>query len=285
MELRGRSESARGERSPLGGTVRRGVQKAQAPPWVLVAERSPALLTRIGLALQRDGFRVELCVHGAELLERLADGLLDPAGPVRPDLIIAGVRLEGWSGADLAASLRADGWTTPILLTAEPGARARTRHGRDKGRTLVFEVPFEMDDLRTAVFVLLGSRPRPPRLRVLPWTEEGPDRRRHPRLAVDMAVEEFLAGRHLTQRCLDLSAGGLFLTASASPQLGSVLTRKLTLPGDEGTLWVRGEVVHRRHGAGRRGVGVRFVEIREPDRARIARFVARGRGQRSRPSL
>jgi hypothetical protein len=105
---------------------------------------------------------------------------------------------------------------------------------------------------------------------------DGPTR--SPRRRVDLPVEEFLSGQHLTQRCTEIGPDWLFLTGSAAPHLGRVLTRRFVLPDGGAAIWVRGEVVHCSDDPARPGVGIRFVEVQEDDRARIARFVAEGDG-------
>lgn len=75
----------------------------------------------------------------------------------------------------------------------------------------------------------------------------------------------------------NISEGGLFVVTYQPHRVGDVITVRFTLPGVERTLEARAEVRWVREGAPDRdvapGLGVRFVELADDDRACIERFV------------
>jgi DNA-binding response OmpR family regulator len=123
---------------------------------VVVAHSDPELLGRITTALSRDGYRVCSTPDGLDLLDWLADTMLESGR--RPGLIVAELSLPGRRGLDLLADLRFAGWSTPFILVARRGERDLAAHARRLGSAVVFESPFDIDDLRTAVAILLDQQ-------------------------------------------------------------------------------------------------------------------------------
>lgn len=110
----------------------------------------------IAAQLRWDGCNVLEASDGIELLEHIADSLLREHRPRRPDLIIAEVNLSGRRGIDMLADLRLEGWDTPFVLTATDQDHALADEAMRLGPVFVFGVPFDVDDLRTAVVLLLS---------------------------------------------------------------------------------------------------------------------------------
>ncbi|MFH1807708.1 MAG: PilZ domain-containing protein [Pseudomonadota bacterium] len=81
---------------------------------------------------------------------------------------------------------------------------------------------------------------------------------------------------HLMQ-ARDLSAGGCFLATDERMGEGSLLTLRLSLPGERG-MTVLGRVIRNQVGLRplkRPGVAIEFLDIRPSDRARVDGYVGR----------
>jgi DNA-binding response OmpR family regulator len=75
-----------------------------------------------------------------------------PLGP--PDAIIMDVRMPGYSGIHILAALRAAQWSTPVILITAFGDARVHEEGARLGAAVVFDKPFDIDDLRTALLNL-----------------------------------------------------------------------------------------------------------------------------------
>jgi CheY-like chemotaxis protein len=99
------------------------------PPRLLVAHHDPARRFALMGGIGREGYIVAQAADGAEVLEHLANGLLDPFRPWVPDVIVTQSNLPLRSGLDLLADLRHEGWVTPFVLLCganEPRAKRTT---------------------------------------------------------------------------------------------------------------------------------------------------------------
>jgi CheY-like chemotaxis protein len=123
---------------------------------ILIAEDDPEMRDLVAAVLEADGYQVEAVSDGAQLLERLADAYLRAA--LAPyDLIITDHRMPRVHGMEVLRGLSGAGGPQVILMTAFGGADLR-RQARHLGAVAVFDKPFELDDLRTAVdFALSGD--------------------------------------------------------------------------------------------------------------------------------
>lgn len=105
---------------------------------------------------------------------------------------------------------------------------------------------------------------------------ENPDRRGSDRVDIEMWVEESRERETYFQRCTNLSAGGLFLDRTIPHPVGTVVRLRFTLPDHGAPIETRGEIVNAADGE-RLGMGVKFLDLSEDLRARIAAFVAQGK--------
>lgn len=129
------------------------------PPCILLAEDNAEMRKFLGAELRKDGYEVIEASTGSELVDLIADHLLYPVTRPAIDLIIADLRMPGFTGMEILGALRAEEWVTPfILMTAFGGDEVRAEALR-AGAAAVFDKPFEMDDLRTAVVNLVGRVP------------------------------------------------------------------------------------------------------------------------------
>ena len=103
-------------------------------------------------------------VDGAELLELLQGA----AGSLRPNVVVADVRMPRLSGLGVLAALQRAGWTVPVLLMTALVDESVQTVARRMGAIGVLRKPFETHDLLIAVAkagALLERSPssRPPR--------------------------------------------------------------------------------------------------------------------------
>jgi two-component system, response regulator, stage 0 sporulation protein F len=133
-------------RLPLGG---RGT--------VIISHSDAALCARMAAELSTDGYRVHTTGDGIQLLERLSEEMLG-ARAQEPTLIIAEIDLPGRKGIDILADLRYAGWAVPFVLTTRKQDSKLVKDAVKLGMVAVFEEPFEMEDLRTAVPFLMERK-------------------------------------------------------------------------------------------------------------------------------
>jgi CheY-like chemotaxis protein len=139
-----------------------GETMSERPANVLLGEDDPELRSLLADMLRRDGHAVTEAKDGAELLEHVA-GTLDDSGELSTvDLIVSDIRMPGWTGMEILENLRhVDCWAPVILITAFGDPDTHEMAGR-LGAVAVFDKPFDIDDLRTAVLNALARSPQGP---------------------------------------------------------------------------------------------------------------------------
>lgn len=136
-------------------TGRPHLRIVRAPSRILIAEDDDEMRSVVAQTLRHDGYQVVEAQDGEELLSFLLSN--DVASHDAIDLIVSDVRMPGISGVDMLETLRAADDTTPvILMTAFPDDLMR--HRADNLRAMLFDKPFDLDDLRVAVAALLHER-------------------------------------------------------------------------------------------------------------------------------
>jgi CheY-like chemotaxis protein len=134
---------------------------------VVIAHSDPGIRTLLAAVLKKDGYCVFKVTDGIELLEWLADRLLDDKAPGMPDIIVAEINLPGRRGIDILADLRGSGLSTPFIFTVRPEDDAMTANARRLGSVAMFQTPFDIDDFRTSAFYF-----SPPRQALLPLQDK-----------------------------------------------------------------------------------------------------------------
>jgi uncharacterized protein (TIGR02266 family) len=101
----------------------------------------------------------------------------------------------------------------------------------------------------------------------------GHERRRHPRLAIAIAVDFSSADNFYTAKTRDISLGGLFINTEIGMPIGSEITVQLELLGVPHS--VACEVVWTLvdHQDRPCGLGLRFLELPGPTKVAIERFM------------
>jgi len=133
--------------------------KGKRPIRVMLAEDDADLRRLLACILRKDGYEVIEVKDGTELVDQMASSLLD-VGSLEPiDLLISDIRMSGWTGLQVLASIRDTDWAFPvILITGYRDSIALTEASR-LGATAGFLKPFAINDLRTAVLNYLPSSP------------------------------------------------------------------------------------------------------------------------------
>lgn len=121
---------------------------AKEPRRVLVAEDDAGIRAMLCAALSGDGFEVLAVGNGVELLDRLQRGWRDRRPP---DLVVVDERLPGLSALSVLSDLRFRHRPTPFILITAYGTPELRARARALGAVAVFDKPFDLDDLRTAV--------------------------------------------------------------------------------------------------------------------------------------
>ena len=124
------------------------------PARVLLAEDDDEMRQMLEAELRADGYEVFAVNDGTEMLEALSEVSRLPFAA--PDVIVMDVRMPGYSGLHILAALRAADWTTPVILITAFGDVRLHREAAKLG-AVVFDKPFDVDDLRTALLNLTGS--------------------------------------------------------------------------------------------------------------------------------
>jgi len=124
---------------------------AVPPPRVILAEDDREMRTMLAESLRRDGYQVIEAADG-----RALDALIRSSFYATPqgepvDLIVTDVRMPGCSGLSVLEAVREARWAIPVILITAYGDEATHEAARRLGVTAIFDKPFDVDDLRTAV--------------------------------------------------------------------------------------------------------------------------------------
>ena len=122
------------------------------PPRILVAEDDPEMRRILVEALTKDKYEVTDLPDGGRLLVELAHEV--GAQYAHIDLIVSDIRMPVCSGLQILEALRTAQCHTPIILMTAFGDD-ETRAKAGLLGALLFDKPFELDDLRTAIVSLL----------------------------------------------------------------------------------------------------------------------------------
>ena len=123
-----------------------------APPRVLVAEDDLEMRRLVVEALRGDGYEVHEAADGGRLLVQVTAQYHHANAEV--DLIISDIRMPICTGLQILEGLRDAHWTVPVILMTAFGDDA-TRARAEALGAILFDKPFAMDDLRTAVLNLV----------------------------------------------------------------------------------------------------------------------------------
>jgi DNA-binding response OmpR family regulator len=116
---------------------------------IILAEDDHEMRDMLAMSLRKDGYDVTLAKDGSELLARLAFQEFD--------VVVSDIRMPGCNGMSVLEGLRDARWTMPIILMTAFGD-AETRARVESNDAVLFDKPFDVDDLRTAIMNLVHGR-------------------------------------------------------------------------------------------------------------------------------
>ena len=125
---------------------------------IILAEDDSEMRELIATSLQKDGYQVTIAKDGGELLARLAFQEFD--------VVISDIRMPVCSGTHVLDGLRDARWTVPVILMTAFGDEETRAHVESRD-AILFDKPFDVDDLRTAVMNLVHDRKTLELLRVV----------------------------------------------------------------------------------------------------------------------
>ena len=105
--------------------------------------------------LRTDGFDVEEMADGSQLLLRVVHSLLPRSSSTALDLLVSDVRMPFFSGLDVLRKLRANHWSTPVLLMTAFGEPSLGLQVQNLN-ALLLNKPFAPFSLKVAVRQLLS---------------------------------------------------------------------------------------------------------------------------------
>lgn len=111
--------------------------------------------------LRADGYEVVELSDGGRLLVDIAARVKEGVDGDSVDLIVSDIRMPICSGLQILEVLRLARWQTPVILMTAFGDKATRKHAEEL-LAVLFDKPFDMDDLRAAVADLLPRRPPDP---------------------------------------------------------------------------------------------------------------------------
>ncbi|MDB4965956.1 MAG: hypothetical protein JWN44_1645 [Myxococcales bacterium] len=101
------------------------------------------------------------------------------------------------------------------------------------------------------------------------------ERRQGSRVPVQIWVEESTDRELYFQRSANLSAGGIYLENTIPHPVGTRVTLRFNLPGDDQKLEIKAEVVGAIAGEEELGMGLKFLDLADGESERIRRYVER----------
>ena len=128
------------------------------PTSVLLAEDDPEMRRMLSARLRRWGLSVIEAEDGTHLAA-LIDSLVvrrSATAPFTIDLVISDVRMPGASGLEILSLLRAHDPMIPVILMTAFGGADLHAEAERLGADAVFDKPFDIDDLCTAVVNLVS---------------------------------------------------------------------------------------------------------------------------------
>jgi DNA-binding response OmpR family regulator len=125
------------------------------PARVLLAEDDDEMRSMVASTLREDGYEVIEASDGGRLLVAITDAYSEGRPREAYDLVISDVRMPVASGLSVVESLRKANWKTPVILMTAFGDEATRRRAEALG-AILFDKPFDVDDLRTIALNLIA---------------------------------------------------------------------------------------------------------------------------------
>jgi DNA-binding response OmpR family regulator len=130
-------------------------------PTVLLVEDDTELSRLIASTLRRDGYHVVECPNGDAAFDWLGDGVFDGYYERLPELIVSDVRLPYFDGFEILDAMREALTRVPVILITGFPDDELYRRAFALGARNVLAKPFDLEDLRAAVWLALLPSDRP----------------------------------------------------------------------------------------------------------------------------
>ncbi|OGQ23574.1 MAG: hypothetical protein A2138_10320 [Deltaproteobacteria bacterium RBG_16_71_12] len=124
---------------------------------VTVAEDDDDIRAAVTMLLEDAGYRVEALASGGMLLERLAPAILGDPTATRPDALVTDVRMPGVNGLTMMEGLRANGWSSPIVIMTAFADDDMRKRVAGLGSAALIDKPFDPEVLTKTLGELLSA--------------------------------------------------------------------------------------------------------------------------------
>jgi DNA-binding response OmpR family regulator len=131
-------------------------------PTILLVEDDTELRRLIARMLRRDGYQVVECANGDAALDWLGDGVFDGYYERLPELVVTDVRLPYFDGFEILEVVREGLTRVPVILITGFPDDELYRRAFALGARNVLAKPFDLEDLRAAVWLALRAKDGPP---------------------------------------------------------------------------------------------------------------------------
>ncbi len=131
---------------------------AVVSPRLLLAEDDAELRSLVAGRLREDGFEVVEVADGNALVDRLANAMAADGSLDGFDLVVSDVRMPGFSALEVMTGMRRMLARTPVVLITAFGDPKTHERAQRLGAALVLDKPFDVDELRAAIFDLVKRR-------------------------------------------------------------------------------------------------------------------------------
>jgi DNA-binding response OmpR family regulator len=128
------------------------------PVRVFVAEDDEEMRTLVCATLRHRGYEVTEATNGRDMLDRIRDAVYGTIP--QPDLIVMDIKMPGYSGLAVLATLQRARWATPVILMTAFADDDVRMAATELGATLLLDKPFGIDLLEAAVDILSPRAPR-----------------------------------------------------------------------------------------------------------------------------
>lgn len=126
---------------------------------VFIAEDDEEMRALVSSRLRDEGYEVTEATNGRDMLHRIRDAVYGTIE--QPDLIVMDIRMPGYSGLAVLATLQRARWRTPVILMSAFVDDDVRMAATELGATLLLDKPFEIDVLETAIGILAPSKSPP----------------------------------------------------------------------------------------------------------------------------
>lgn len=123
------------------------------PVSILLAEDDREMRRMLNRILTHEGYTVDACNDGMQLLEHLESFSQKPKR--RYDLIVSDIRMPGFTGLEILDFVHENGDLPPVLLITAFGDERTHAQAEQSGAAAVLDKPFDIDEFSQTVSTIL----------------------------------------------------------------------------------------------------------------------------------